>query len=125
MAFEGLSEKLSAVFKKLRGKGKLSENDVKQVARKSKSRFWKRTLNYKVVKDFIAAVSGRAVGAEVLESLTPPQQVVKIVNEELILPHGKRAKQAFDFLQASHRRNAGRAAGRRENDPHRKACRSV
>ncbi len=83
MAFEGLSEKLSNVFKKLRGKGKLTAADVKQMAREIKMALLEADVNYKVVKDFVAVVSERAVGAEVLESLTPAQQVIKIVNEEL------------------------------------------
>lgn len=84
MAFEGLSEKLSAVFKKLKNKGKLSEADVKAAMREVRLALLEADVNYKVAKDFVAKVTERAVGAEVLESLTPAQHVIKIVHEELI-----------------------------------------
>ena len=84
MAFEGLSEKLNAVFKRLRGKGKLNEEDIKVAMREVRLALLEADVNYKVVKDFVKSVSERAVGAEVLESLTPAQQVIKIVHEELI-----------------------------------------
>lgn len=83
MAFESLSEKLAAAFKKLRSKGKLSESDIKDAMREVKMALLEADVNYKVVKDFVKTVSERAVGQEVLESLTPAQQVIKIVNEEL------------------------------------------
>ena len=83
MAFEGLTEKLSRVFKKLRGRGKLSEGDIKEAMREVRMALLEADVNYKVTRDFIKSVSERAVGAEVMESLTPGQQVVKIVNEEL------------------------------------------
>lgn len=83
MAFEGLSDKLAAVFKRLKSKGKLSEQDIKEVMREVKLALLEADVSYKVAKDFIAQVSERAVGAQVLESLTPAQQVIKIVNEEL------------------------------------------
>ena len=83
MAFESLSEKLSAVFKKLKGRGKLNDGDIKAAMREVKLALLEADVNYKVVKDFVKNVSERAVGIEVLESLTPGQQVVKIVNEEL------------------------------------------
>ena len=71
MAFEGLSEKLNAVFKRLKGKGKLSEEDIKVAMREVRLALLEADVNYKVVKDFVKSVSERAVGAEVLESLTP------------------------------------------------------
>lgn len=83
MAFEGISGKLGDIFKKLRGRGKLSEADVKEVMREIKLALLSADVNFKVVKAFIAAVSERAVGEEVMKSLTPAQQVIKIVNEEL------------------------------------------
>jgi len=83
VAFEGLSDKLSAVFKRLKSKGKLSESDVKTAMREVRLALLEADVNYKVVKDFVSKVSERCVGAEVLESLTPAQQVIKIVNEEL------------------------------------------
>lgn len=83
MAFEGLTEKLSAAFKKLRGKGRLSEADVKEAMREIRMALLEADVSYKVVKEFIAKVTERAVGADVLESLTPAQMIIKIVNEEL------------------------------------------
>ena len=83
MAFEGLTEKLSAAFKKLRGKGRLTEADVKDAMREIRLALLEADVSYKVVKDFTKQVTARAVGADVLESLTPAQMIVKIVNEEL------------------------------------------
>ena len=83
MAFDSLSEKLNNVFKKLRGKGRLNENDIKEAMREVRIALLEADVSYKVVKDFIKTVSERAVGREVLESLTPAQMVIKIVNEEL------------------------------------------
>ena len=83
MAFESLTEKLSATFKRLRGKGRLSEADVKQAMKEIKMALLEADVNFKVVKNFVATVSERAVGADVMESLTPAQMIVKIVNEEL------------------------------------------
>ncbi|WP_270739956.1 signal recognition particle protein [Massilioclostridium coli] len=83
MAFEGLTDKLSAAFKKLRSKGKLTESDVKTAMREVKLALLEADVNYKVVKDFVAKISERCVGSDVLTSLTPAQQVIKIVNEEL------------------------------------------
>lgn len=83
MAFEGLTAKLNAAFKKLRGKGRLSESDVKESMREIRLALLEADVNYKVVKDFTKKTTERCVGADVLESLTPAQMIVKIVNEEL------------------------------------------
>lgn len=83
MAFEGLSEKISLVFKKLKSKGKLSEQDVKIAMREVRMALLEADVNYKVAKDFTNSVIERAVGEKILESLTPAQMVIKIVNEEL------------------------------------------
>ena len=83
MAFESLSQKLTSAFKKLRGKGKLSEEDIKLAMREVRIALLEADVNMLVAKDFIKTVSARATGAEVMESLTPAQQVIKIVNEEL------------------------------------------
>ncbi len=83
MAFEGLTEKLSATFKRLRGKGRLTENDVREAMREVRLALLEADVGYKVVKDFVATVTERAIGTDVLDSLTPAQQVIKIVNEEL------------------------------------------
>ena len=83
MAFEGLTEKISATFKKLRGKGRLKEADVKEAMREIRMALLEADVSYKVVKDFTKSVTERCVGTDVLESLTPAQMIVKIVNEEL------------------------------------------
>ena len=83
MAFEGLAEKLNQAFKKLRSKGKLSENDVKEAMREVRLALLEADVNYKVAKDFVKNITEKAVGEEVLSSLTPAQQVIKIVRDEL------------------------------------------
>ncbi len=83
MAFEGLSQKLTNAFKKLRNKGKLTEGDVKEAMREVRLALLEADVNFKVAKDFTNRVTERAVGADVMESLTPAQMVIKIVNEEL------------------------------------------
>lgn len=95
MAFEGLSEKLNAAFKRLRGKGRLTEADVREAMREVRLALLEADVSYKVVKDFVAKVTERAVGSDVLESLTPAQQIIKIVDEELtVLMGGASAKLA-------------------------------
>ena len=84
MAFESLSEKLQNVFKNLRGKGRLSEADVKTALKEVKMALLEADVSFKVVKQFISSVQERAVGEEVLGSLQPGQMVIKIVNEEMI-----------------------------------------
>ena len=83
MAFEGLSEKLNAAFRRLRGKGRVTESDVKEAMREVRLALLDADVSFGVVKEFVAKVTERAVGADVLESLTPAQQIIKIVNEEL------------------------------------------
>ncbi len=96
MIFEGLSEKLQNTLNRLKGKGKLNENDVKEALKEVKMALLEADVNYKVVKDFVSRVEERAVGKDVMESLTPGQQVIKIVNEELSELMGKeRSKLEF------------------------------
>ena len=83
MAFENISDKLNSVFKRLRGKGRLTKADVKEAMREVRMALLEADVSYKVVKDFTARVTERASGADVLEALSPAQQVIKIVNEEL------------------------------------------
>ena len=92
MAFESLSDKLSAAFKRLRGKGRLSESDVKEAMREVRLALLEADVSYKVVKDFVKRVTERAVGRDVLESLSPAQMVIKIVNEELIALMGSESQ---------------------------------
>ena len=83
MAFENLADKLSGVFKKLRSKGRLSETDVKEAMREIRMALLEADVNFRVAKDFVSRVTEKAIGADILESLSPAQQVIKIVNEEL------------------------------------------
>ena len=92
MAFEGLTEKISATFKRLRGKGRLKESDVKEAMREIRMALLEADVSYKVVKDFIKGVTERCVGADVLEALSPAQMIVKIVHEELTALMGSEAK---------------------------------
>ena len=92
MAFEGLTEKISAAFKRLRGKGRLKESDVKEAMREIRMALLEADVSYKVVKDFTKSVTERCVGADVLESLSPAQMIVKIVNEELTALMGSETK---------------------------------
>ena len=92
MAFEGLTEKINSTFKKLRGKGRIKESDVKEAMREIRMALLEADVSYKVVKDFIKSVTARCVDTEVLESLTPSQMIVKIVNEELTRLMGSDAK---------------------------------
>ncbi len=84
MAFEGLSDKLQGVFKKLRGKGILTEADVNEAMREVKLALLEADVNFKVVKQFVDVVKEKSLGQDVLRSLTPGQQVIKIVNDELV-----------------------------------------
>lgn len=93
MAFESLSERISAAFKSLRSKGRLTERDIRDAMREIRMALLEADVNYKVARDFIKTVSEKAVGSDVLESLTPGQQVIKIVNDELVaLMGGTNAK---------------------------------
>ena len=83
MAFEGLTEKISATFKRLRGKGRLKESDVKEAMREIRMALLEADVSYKVVKDFTKSITERCIGVDVLEALSPAQMIVKIVNEEL------------------------------------------
>lgn len=88
MAFEGLADRLQDIFKKLKGKGKISEDDVKAAMREVRMALLEADVNFKVVKDFTAKVRDRAIGQEVMESITPGQQIIKIVHDELALLMG-------------------------------------
>ena len=92
MAFEGLTEKISGIFKKLRGKGRLKESDVKEAMREIRMALLEADVSYKVVKDFVKSVTERCVGTDVLEALSPAQMIIKIVNEELTKLMGSDAK---------------------------------
>ena len=118
--FESLSDKLQTVFKKLSGKGRVSESDVNEAMREVRMALLEADVNFRVVKDFVARVKEKAVGVDVLESLSPAQQVVKIVNDELIALLGGEADATRVRADAAHRHYAVRPAGRRQDDALRK-----
>ena len=113
MAFDNLSEKLQNAFKKLKGQGVLTEKNLKESLREIKLALLEADVNFKVVKDFIAAVQERALGQDVMKSLTPGQQVVKIVREELVALMGTEEEAKLQYGDTSH--YDGRSSGRRQN----------
>ena len=96
MAFEGLSSRLQGITKKLKGKTRITESDLKEILREVKLALLEADVNYKIVKEFISEIETKALGQDVLKSLTPGQQVVKIVKDELVsLLGGEESKIAF------------------------------
>ena len=96
MAFEGLSSKLQDITRKLRGKARITESDLKEMLREVKLAMLEADVNYKIVKEFIASIEQKALGQDVLKSLTPGQQVIKIVKDELVeLLGGEESKISF------------------------------
>ena len=113
MAFESLSERISAAFKNLRSKGRLTERDIRDAMREIRMALLEADVNYKVARDFIKTVSDKAVGTDVLESLTPGQQVIKIVNDEAGRAHGRHKRQNRDGVETADGCDARGSAGRR------------
>ena len=111
--FDNLSDKLNLVFKKVRGHGKLSEKNIQDALKEVRLALLEADVNYKVVKDLIGNIRERAVGKEVLDSLTPGQQVIKIVNEELAPTDGRLQTGAAAHRQDTLCDYAGRLAGLR------------
>ena len=123
MAFEGLTEKISSAFKHLRSKGRLTESDIKDAMKEIRMALLEADVNFKVAKDFIKTVTEKATDAEILESLSPTQQVIKIVNEELVSLLGGQTTRLTICAEPAHHRDDGRSAGRRQNHQLRKAGR--
>ena len=125
MAFEGLSSKLQEITRKLRGKARITENDLKEMLREVKLAMLEADVNYKIVKDFIASVQEKALGQDVLKSLTPGQQIVKIVKDELIeLLGGEESKLNFTPNPPTVIMLVG-LQGSRKNNHSRKTCKST
>ena len=96
MAFEGLSSRLQDITRKLRGKARVTESDLKEVLREVKLALLEADVNYKIVKDFIKVIEEKSLGQDVLKSLTPGQQIIKIVKDELVdLLGGEDSKISF------------------------------
>ena len=102
--FSSLSEKLSHVFSKLTSRGKLTELEIKQAMREIRVALLEADVNFPVVKDFVARVSEKAVGQEILKSLSPTQQVIKIVNEEVLLYYHRFAHSVLYSWSTEHYR---------------------
>ena len=124
MAFEGLSAKLQDITRKLRGKARITEGDLKEVMREVKLALLEADVNYKIVKDFVNTVEEKALGQDVLKSLTPGQQVIKIVRDEMIeLFGGTLSKINFTPNPPTIVMLVG-LQGSRKNNNSRKACQS-
>ena len=122
MAFEGLSSRLQAITRKLGGKARITESDLKEVMREVKLALLEADVNYKIVKEFISSVEQKALGQDVLKSLTPGQQVIKIVRDEMTeLLGGTLSKINFTPNPPTIIMLVG-LQGSRENDNSRKSC---
>lgn len=125
MAFEGLSEKLQSITKKLRGKTRITESDLKEMLREVKLALLEADVNYKIVKEFISTIQEKALGQDVLKSLTPGQQVIKIVKDELVqLLGGEESRINFTPNPPTIIMLVG-LQGSRKNNNSRKACKYI
>ena len=103
MAFEGLSSRLQEITRKMRGKARITESDLKEMLREVKLALLEADVNYKIVKDFVATIQEKALGQDVLKSLTPGQQVIKIVKDELVeLLRRNRKQNQFHTKSTNH-----------------------
>ncbi len=102
MAFEGLSSRLQEITRKIRGKARITESDLKEMLREVKLALLEADVNYKIVKDFIATIQEKALGQDVLKSLTPGQQVIKIVKDELVDLLRRNRKQNQFYAQSTY-----------------------
>ena len=114
--FESISEKLDSVFRKLKGKGLLKEEDLDLALKEVRMALLEADVNFKVVKDFIQSIKSKSLGKEVLESLTPGQQVVKVVHEELCGLLGVSNTRISPVSQPSHSHHDGWSSGLRQDD---------
>lgn len=125
MAFEGLSEKLQSITKKLRGKARITEADLKEMLREVKLALLEADVNFKIVKEFISTIQEKALGQDVLKSLTPGQQVIKIVKDELVeLLGGEESKISFTPNPPTIIMLVG-LQGSRKNNNSREACKYI
>lgn len=108
MAFEGLSSRLQEITRKIRGKARITESDLKEMLREVKLALLEADVNYKIVKDFIATIQEKALGQDVLKSLTPGQQVIKIVKDELVDLLRRNRKQNQFYAQSTYCHYDGR-----------------
>ena len=122
MAFEGLSSRLQEITRKIRGKARITESDLKEMLREVKLALLEADVNYKIVKDFITTIQEKALGQDVLKSLTPGQQVIKIVKDELVELLRRNRKQNQFHTKSTNNYYASRIAGIWKNNNSRKTC---
>jgi len=122
MAFEGLSSRLQGITQKLRGKARITEGDLKEILREVKLALLEADVNYKIVKEFIAEVEKKALGQNVLKSLTPGQQVVKIVKDELVELLRRRRKQNCIYSKSANSNNVSWTSRFRKDNNSWKTC---
>ncbi len=122
MAFEGLSSRLQEITRKIRGKARITEGDLKEMLREVKLALLEADVNYKIVKEFIGTIKEKALGQDVLKSLTPGQQVVKIVKDELVELLRWNRKQSKLHTKPTNNNNASRTSRFRKNNNSRKTC---
>ena len=122
MAFEGLSSRLQGITRKLKGKARITEGDLKEILREVKLALLEADVNYKIVKDFIADIEKKALGQTVLTSLTPGQHVVIIVKDELVELLRRSRKSNKLHTKSTNSYNASRTSRFRENNNSRKTC---
>ena len=108
MAFEGLSSRLQEITRKIRGKARITESDLKEMLREVKLALLEADVNYKIVKEFISTISEKALGQDVLKSLTPGQQIVKIVKDELVELLRRNRKQNKHYIKSTNNNYASR-----------------
>ena len=126
MAFESLSDKLQNIFKNLRGKGRLTEADVKTALKEVKLALLEADVSFKVVKQFIKAVQERAIGQDVMNGLNPGQMVIKIVNDELVNLMGSETTEiALRPASESYCDHDGRSSGSRKDNNNCETCRQI
>ena len=122
MAFEGLSSRLQEITRKIRGKARITESDLKEMLREVKLALLEADVNYKIVKEFIATIQEKALGQDVLKSLTPGQQVIKIVKDELIELLRRNRKQNKFHTKSANSNNVSRTSRLRKNNNIWKTC---
>ena len=125
MAFEGLSNRLQEITRKMRGKARITESDLKEMLREVKLALLEADVNYKIVKGFINTIQEKALGQDVLKSLTPGQQVVKIVKDELVELLGGVESKSKLYTKSSNNNNASRSTRFRKNNNSRKTSKLI
>ena len=122
MAFEGLSSRLQEITRKIRGKARITESDLKEMLREVKLALLEADVNYKIVKDFVTSIGEKALGQDVLKSLTPGQQVIKIVKDEMVDLLRRRNEQNQFYTKSANHYHASRSTRFWKNNNNWKTC---